>query len=132
MNAARKTSAPAELPPSLAELHDAIGLEALLALVEHFGGSRIYVPLESRLHEAHGLVKALGEPAARALCRARQAEFDVPRAVEYVRALRDAEIRRAYATESADQLARRFKVSRRRILDIVGADRAGATQGDLF
>lgn len=46
-----------------------IGAEATRRLVAAFGGTRLYIPMASRLRPSHKLVAAVGWDAAERLCR---------------------------------------------------------------
>ncbi len=111
------------LPPSLAEIIDAIGIGAALKLVEAYGGIRVYVPGEEYIDAEHALVRAVGLEAARRLARARAREFiEVPRAAAYLRAVRNAAIRDGLTEASAAELARRYGTTRRNIFRIKAAE----------
>ncbi len=66
------------LPPAVgdvARLADLIGLEAALALVEAYGGTRVYIPHEP----TEWLADLVGEAAAAILCGTRSGEnLEVP------------------------------------------------------
>lgn len=55
-----------DMPASLAEIADLFGVEAAVALVEHFGGTEVKFP--ARPTEDHPVLIALGEDLGRALC----------------------------------------------------------------
>lgn len=120
------------LPPSLAELVRLIGFTATLKLVERFGGGRLYVPLEGHLTEQHPIVRAIGKDAARKLSRDRKTEIlEIPRAVAYMRVVRDAMMREQYQTQSASALAREHGMTRRNVfLRLAAAN--DDDQDDLF
>ncbi len=124
-----------ELPASLAEIIDAIGIAAALKLVERYGGTRVYVPSEETITVTHPLACAIGLEAARKLARVRGREYlDVPRCAAYVRAIRNAAIRDGLAEASAAELARQYCTTRRNIFRIAAAgdDASNDPQSDLF
>ena len=59
-------------PPLTEVLKELIGERAYLALVEHYGGTRLFVPKEPERSE---LGDAIGETAAAKLAQARGAEY---------------------------------------------------------
>lgn len=56
-----------DLPRSLADLADSLGLPVALALIDHFGGQDVKFPKNPR--PDHPVIKALGESDGRAVCR---------------------------------------------------------------
>ncbi|MDO8414148.1 MAG: Mor transcription activator family protein [Gallionellaceae bacterium] len=130
MNAEIKNlSAP---PRSLQQIVDAIGMDAALVLVAHYGGIRLYVPLE--LKPGHPLIELLGEEAAQKLCRAFGGDehFDIPLNTSGSRAERNRRIReRRCQGLSHSRLAREFKTTERNIRNILGVE-VDDRQGGLF
>lgn len=55
-----------DMPASLAEIADLFGVEAAVALVEHFGGTEVKFP--ARPADDHPVLLALGDELGRALC----------------------------------------------------------------
>ncbi|SIS50119.1 hypothetical protein [Insolitispirillum peregrinum] len=53
------------LPALLAELADAIGLPAALAIAHNRGGQMVYIPQPDHLPDSHWLVETVGMDAAR-------------------------------------------------------------------
>ena len=106
---------------TLLELSEAIGLQGALALSDHFGGCRVYVPLPGALCPDHRLVQVVGQAAAIKLSKAYGKEvIDVPSASAHKRAERNRLIRLAYdGAEPVSALARRFGLTRRTIFSIV-------------
>ena len=113
-----------DLPPLLAEITGLIGLGATVQLAEHWGGVRHYYPRPEFLTEDHPLVRLLGADSARALCAyIGGGEVTVPKADLALRAARDRAIRNARGEWSVRQLAARYRLSERRVWEIVsGAD----------
>ncbi len=122
------------LPDSLAEIVEAIGFEATLALVERFGGIPIYLPKDAeRIKIDHPLARLLGLDAARRLARARPYELlHVPRATRYLREIRNLALRRDYSEASASAVARKYGLTRRQVFRVAAADVPPQLQGDLF
>lgn len=109
------------LPASLADVVDAIGLEATLCLVERLGGTRIYVP--DGMNPDHALVRLIGHQSAYALAKEMPGEtLDLPRCVNAVRAARDAQIRAERAGGSTvRKLALKYGLTERQIYAILAA-----------
>lgn len=55
-----------DLPASLVDVAEALGLRVAIALIEHFGGLEIKLPARPR--PDHPVIKALGETDGLALC----------------------------------------------------------------
>lgn len=125
-----------ELPKTLLEVIEVIGVSAALRLVEGWGGLRLYVPQPESITFDHELAKRLGYEEAVALCEifARE-KLDVPRCKAAARAARDRRMLREHdAGDSARLLAARHGLTERqvwRILAAAGAN-ADALTGDLF
>lgn len=114
------------LPPSARELAEVIGLDATLALIEHYGGTRLYVP--EHIGADHPLARAIGMQAAHTLVEhyARDS-IDVPRAWRAARAVLYRQIVAAYTDgATAASLARRHRCTERWIYEIVARHRAEA------
>lgn len=122
------------LPRRLRDFVRLIGLPATLAIVERYGGTRLYVP--ATWGPEHPLVALIGEANLARL----SAEFggdehaDVPRGIRALRHLRDERIRAEYQTTSAAALARRYGLAERHIWRIVaqGGGAADSAQDGLF
>lgn len=56
-----------DMPASLAEVADLFGIEAVVALVDHYGGTEIKFPARPPADD-HPILKALGDDLGRALC----------------------------------------------------------------
>jgi len=103
---------------TLAELVDLVGVTATLAVVQRWGGIRLYVP--SSPPSGHPLVETIGQEAADEIATAFPGErLEVPRASALVRELRDREIRAAYPDVSQAQLARHYGLTQRQIRTIL-------------
>jgi len=116
-----------DLPESLTDVADAIGLPATLALVEHAGGVRIYVP--ERLSDDHRLVEWLGRDAAAMLSDAYAGEeLVVPRCAEALRRVRNRQIRRERSEGARPaELALRYRLTERQVFTILARDDAPAS-----
>lgn len=117
------------LPPPPAELADLsahLPPEALLALIEGFGGTVLYIPHSP--NQASPLVRALGRDAAAALAAARGGErIKVPLARHWrIRVLRERD------GLSYSQIARRLGITEDAVWRHLSAARLTAKQPDLF
>lgn len=124
-----------DLPESLREVVDLIGLAATLKLVEHFGGLiALYVPRD--IEPDHPLALAIGITAARKLSAHYGTDSlrNIPLCVAGLRRIRDAEIRRRSTAESAAALAREFALTERHVWRILAEalDSADDKQSALF
>ena len=124
-----------DLPESLREVVDLIGLAATLRLVEQFGGMiALYVPRE--IEADHQLAAELGLPAARKLAGHYGGDYlrNIPRCASGLRRIRNAEIRRRSRAEPAPKLALAFGLTERQIWTILGEvdDSSQDRQSALF
>lgn len=121
------------LPQVLQDFVRLIGLAATMILVEHFGGRRLYIPINPRAD--HQLAKLVGLDNLTQLSKVYGLEdhFDIPKAERALRHLRDQRIRAEYGPKSASILAREHRLTERQIWNIVGrqAD-ANPDQNSLF
>ncbi len=107
----------------LAELIAAVGTQLALRLVAERGGQRVYVPTFARLTEDCPLARIVGTGAAEKLAKLWPGEWiTIPRAMAYMRRVRDREIRARFKSETAASLAREFELTERQVYAI-------ATQG---
>lgn len=120
------------LPASMAELADIIGLPAVLALMKAFGGTELWVP--QKLSHAHALVGAIGPEAAQTLCEYMAGErCKVPRGAEIIREIRNRAIRRERREGAKlDELALRYEITDRQVLNILNSEPADDSQQDMF
>lgn len=121
------------LPKVLRDFVQRIGLAATMRLVEQFGGTRLYIPVNP--HPDHHLAKLIGLENLTKLSSVYGAEdhFDIPRALHALRHLRDEKIRAEYGPKSASILARENSLTERQIFNIVGPDKAAnLNQSKLF
>ncbi len=124
-----------DLPPLLAEIARRIGLGDTIALAEAWGGVRHYYPRPENLTDDHPLIALLGRESAAQLCGyIGGGDVTLPKADRALRAARDRAIRAARATCSVRTLATRYRLSERRVWEIVaGAERkqSGAAYGQM-
>ncbi len=110
-----------DLPQSLTEVVDAVGLAAALALVERAGGTRVYVPVQ--FDAGHFLAAWLGETDAARLVENFGGELlIVPRCLAAMRNVRDRQIRakRKEGTRVSD-LALQYRLTDRQVYTILAA-----------
>lgn len=116
-----------QLPESLVDVADVIGLSATLALVEKAGGVRIYVP--ERLGDDHRLIEWLGRDAAVKLSEAyAMEELVVPRCAEQLRNVRNRCIRQERSLgASTAELALRYRLTERQVFTILSREDESAS-----
>lgn len=124
-----------DLPESLRDVVELIGLAATLKLVEHFGGLiALYVPRD--IEPEHPIAVAIGITAARKLSDHYGTDClrNIPRCVAGLRRIRDAEIHARHKTESAARLALAFGLTERQVWRILSEalDSADDKQSALF
>lgn len=121
------------LPATLQDFVRLIGLAATMILVEHFGGTRLYIPVKPS--PDHHLAKLIGMDNLVKLSRVYGAQdhFDIPKAERALRHLRDQKIRADIGPKSARVLALEHGLTERQIWSIVGRPANRATsQNELF
>lgn len=108
-----------ELSTRLQEIVQLVGLAGALALVEKYGGTRVYVPVAPVVE--HPLTRLLGPVGVAALAAAWGRDWlDVPRGVGILRAERDRAVRAAFdAGTSARKLALEYRLTERHIWRIL-------------
>lgn len=106
------------LEPLLQEFYRLIGLPSTLKIVEIWGGLPLYIA--EWQDPGSQLARAIGYDHAKALGREFAGERPmIPKAGRALRALRDQRIRREHATKSIRQLVLDYKLSERRICEIL-------------
>lgn len=112
------------LPGGMRELREVVGPGAALAICAEWGGKTLYVPAFAG--PEHPLSRLLGEEAANTLCRAMAGDrLAVPKTDAVLRQIRARKIaRRRSQGESITSLADEFDLTPRRILQILGNDKA--------
>lgn len=120
------------LPASMADLVDIIGLPAVLKLMDTFGGTEFWVP--RRMPHNHPAVDAIGPEAAQTLCEYMAGErLKVPRGRHLKNEIRNRAIRRErHEGASLAELALRYDLTDRQVMNILNADPADDSQQDLF
>lgn len=122
---------PDYLPPKARELAQLIGLPALLALVEQYGGRRLKIPAVVR--EAHSLHTLLGATALTALVSDYGGdEIDIPLLHAAKRRLIWADIQQRRANgETVASLAGEYRMTERAVYKIQRRDDVDDKQADL-
>lgn len=120
-----------DLPESLRDVVELIGLSATLKLVERFGGLiKLYVPREIELE--HPIAQAIGITAARKLASRYGADCltSIPLCAEGLRRLRDAELVRRAERETPAALALLYGITERHVWRILAEARAAEGEDD--
>lgn len=121
------------LPKVLQEFVRLIGLQPTMLLVQHFGGLRIYIPLNPTAD--HHFAQLIGLPNLIKLSQVygREDHFELPKAERALLALRNAKIRAEYGPKSIRQLAAEYHLTERHVTRLVGAvDAQNDSQPELF
>ena len=110
---------PQNLPESLTEVAEVMGLSATTKLVKAYGGTRIFVP--KRLGAQHKLANLLGLEQARRLSHYFGGEsLSIARAANATRLIRNKDIVRHYdAGKAASSLALEYRLTERQIYTIL-------------
>jgi hypothetical protein len=123
------------------DLASYVGEEAALRLCDHLGGSRIWVPVATKVHDGLQLVQAIGVDAARQLALALQAgdsgiSIDIPIANAASRGAISAARRRAIVQFLAAEnplpeaaIARQFRVTERHVRHVKMLWQQGSISG---
>ncbi|ATH13538.1 hypothetical protein CHL79_14510 [Delftia acidovorans] len=112
------------LPPLLQDFERLIGLQPTMALVQRWGGLRIYVPTPDKVTPEHPYAATIGVPALLQLAREYGGlpHFQLPRAARALQALRNQRIAADYATDkTARQLAAEHGITEGQVGRIVAA-----------
>jgi len=116
----------AHLPERVRELVDLLGLDEAWRLLSARGGGFIYIPADPASTPLRDVLSAAS--LAKLCQRYRGSSLELPTDCAIVRALRDVQIREAYAGgASARALAHRYRLTRRHVLRIVRIERDGDT-----
>jgi len=120
------------LPGVLREMNELIGITATMAIVQQFGGVRLYVPVN--VPADHILIELIGVHNAEKLVDrfGGQEHFDIPKAEAALRHVRDIEIKRCWPGISQRELALKYRLTERRVREILGSERLGSNQMRLF
>lgn len=109
-----------DLPESLREIIELIGLPATLKLVARWGGVRLYVP--EKVYADHVLARTVGLDNAAALCEVfARCELIVPKCDAALGRIRDRQIRHRFQAEGwpAHRLARHYHLTERHVYRIL-------------
>lgn len=120
------------LPKVLQEFVRLIGLPATMILVEHFGGLRIYIPLNPTPDHHFAQLIGFDNLVRLAQVYGREDHFELPKAERALKALRNAKIKAEYGPKSLRQLAMEHRLTERQVTRIVGDDAGNDDQVDLF
>jgi Mor family transcriptional regulator len=125
------TELEAILPPLLQNVMSIIGLSATMALVERFGGLRIYVPQKPTPEHPYALIVGYDNLVALAGVYGGEAHFQLPKAHRALVALRDAKIRSEYGPKSLRKLAVEYGLTERHVSRIVSDSAVNIHQGSF-
>lgn len=117
------------LPARLRNLTRLIGLAMTMTIVQHYGGSRLYIP--SRATADHPLAALLGFEVLETFSKVYGLEdhFDVPKAAAALRFLRDEKIRRDQGIKSTRVLAFEHRLTERQVWKILANKKAALPAG---
>lgn len=112
------------LPPLLQKIERLVGLQAAMALVQQWGGLRVYFPTPDRVTPDHPFAKVIGVEALLKLANEYGGlpHFQLPKAERALRAVRDARIAADYATDkTAREIAAEYGITESQVCRIVAA-----------
>ena len=112
------------LPPVLQDFVRLIGLQPTMALVERFGGLRIYIPTPERTTADHQFAQIIGVDNLLKLADAYGGleHFQLPKAEKALLAVRNARIAADYSTtKTARQIATEYRLTEGQIVRILAA-----------
>jgi len=119
------------LPGVLREIAELIGLPATMAIVQQYGGVRLYVPKE--ITQDHPLIKLVGICNAVTLSDSYGGEtLEIALAENALRKIRDKEIRDQWPTLSQRKLALKYRTTERHIRRILACSGNDDDQPELF
>lgn len=123
MNRENRLYPEADLPSSMIEIKEVIGLRGAVILLNRCGGTRLFVP--RRLRVQHKLVVWLGMEAAQKMCAYFGGEtLSIVRASKALKTVRNREIIARYGQgEKASSLALGFGLTERQIYTILSGSR---------
>lgn len=109
-----------DLPPLLQHITELIGLDRCLRLVEAWGGTKVYIPMDEHLDDDHWLVRCIGAEAAAALCAGLgSGDLLLPKAATAIRAARNRAIVEALQQgASTREMALRYRLTERQVWEI--------------
>ncbi|WP_232537966.1 Mor transcription activator family protein [Comamonas testosteroni] len=110
------------LPPLLQEFERLVGLQATMALVQKWGGLRVYFPTPERVTEDHPYAAVIGIAALLKLAEEYGGlpHFQLPKAERALQAVRNARIASEYATnKTAREIASEHGLTEGQVVRIV-------------
>lgn len=125
-----------DLPSSLDDWIDRIGLEPVWRLVQRYGGTPLYIPTPERFDPDHEVAQLIGYEPALELCRLiRHGDYVlVPNCRGALRLAQTRRMLKDLETDSIDTVALRYGVHRRTVFRAMAAANEGADDGqqELF
>lgn len=116
----------------LDELVTRLGLPAALRLVEHFGGTRIYLPRAEAMNADHPIALVVGLEAAIDLCKTWPQERPaIPRAAAFLRNERDRALLKDANDHTVPALARKYELTERQVYYILARGLSSADEPEL-
>lgn len=112
------------LPPLLQEFERLVGLQATMALVQKWGGLRVYFPTPERVTEEHPYAVVIGTNALVKLAEEYGGlpHFQLPKAERALQAVRNARIAAEYATnKTAREIAAEYGLTEGQVVRIVAS-----------
>ena len=112
------------LPPLLQEFERLVGLQATMALVQKWGGLRVYFPTPERATEEHPYASVIGMDALLKLAEEYGGlpHFQLPKAERALQAVRNARIAAEYATnKTAREIAAEYGLTEGQVVRIVAS-----------
>ena len=112
------------LPPLLQEFERLVGLQATMALVQKWGGLRVYFPTPERVTEGHSYAAVIGMDALLKLAEEYGGlpHFQLPKAERALQAVRNARIASEYATnKTAREIAAEYALTEGQVVRIVAS-----------
>jgi len=110
------------LPPLLQDFERLIGLQATMALVQRWGGLRVYFPTPDRVTPDHPYARVIGTEALIKLAKEYGSlpHFQLPKAERALLAVRNARIAADYATnKTARRIAAEYGLTEGQVVRIV-------------
>ncbi|MPT12178.1 Mor transcription activator family protein [Comamonas sp.] len=110
------------LPPLLQEFERLVGLQATMALVQKWGGLRVYFPTPERVTEDHPYATVIGIEALLKLAKEYGGlpHFQLPKAERALQAVRNARIAADYSTsKTAREIAAEYGLTEGQVVRIV-------------
>lgn len=134
MDSHNRIEFPTELPQSLREIAEVIGLPIALKIAEQIGGIRIRVPV--KFTTDHYLARLIGQELWPDFWQMYQGQhMDLPRNADYLRSVRNQQIvAEYYGEKTAREIALKYQTTERNVYKIVSRehDVMAEAQGDLF